>query len=195
MTDAEIIERFVAVFTGGEPLMVFRDSSLPKGVNVEDLEPLLVTPWDEDGCALWRPTPIQLAPEALDRLYESIPGPLPPLYERLIGSYYFGDVEVGSFRLLPNFPPALDGLVTAIKEDKVMYPVLAASGLLQFGRGPEYDYDPFCFDTKRRLPDGDCPIVRFDHEEILVDRRLGVATAVADSFRQLVMREINEGER
>jgi len=195
MTDAEIIERFVAIFSGGEPLMVFRDSSIPKGVNVEHLEPLLVTPWNERGCALWRPTPIQFGPEALERLYESIPGPLPPLYERLIGSYYFGDVEVRSFRLLPNFPPAFDGLVKAIKEDTVMYPILAAGGFIQFGRAPEYDYDPLCFDTKRRLPDGDCRIVRFDHEEILVEGRLGIATTVADSFRQLVTREINEDER
>lgn len=195
MRDAEIIERFVAGFTRGEPLMVFRDTSLPKGVNVEDLEPLLLTPWNERGRALWRPTAFQLAPEALGRLYESIPGPLPPLYERLIGSYYFGDVEVGLFRLLPNFPPGFDGLVKAIKEDTVMYPVLAAGGFIQFAKGPEYDYDPLCFDTKRRLPDGDCPIVRFDHEEILVYGRLGVATAFADGFRQLVTREIDEGER
>src|SRR5262249_54015417 len=155
------------LFTGGEPLMVFRDTSLSEGGRVEGIAPVLFTPWDQDGCAVWRPTRIQGLPEALDALYESIPGPLPPLYEPLIGSYYSGEVELRSFRLLPNCPPAFEGLVKAIKADSVMYRVLTTGGFIQFGRGPDVEYDPLCFDTKRRLADGDCPIVRFDHEEIL----------------------------
>src|SRR6185503_13159461 len=106
----------------------------------------------------WRPIAIDLPPDALRRFYQSVPGPLPPLYERLIGSYHFALVELESFWLLPNFPPALDGLAKAMKSDTVMFRVLTSNGFVQFGRAPQYNYDPLCFDLNARLTEGDCPI-------------------------------------
>jgi hypothetical protein len=99
-------------------------------------------------------------------------------------------MELKSFWLLPNFPPALDGLAKAMKSDAVMFRVLTSHGFVQFGRAPQYNYDPLCFDLNSRSPDGDCPIVQFDHEEILIHERLSLIAVLADSFRKLIQQTI-----
>jgi hypothetical protein len=151
---------------------------------------LLTEPWDIDGCAVWRPVRAQTPPDTFRTFYDAVPGPLPPLYERLIGTYHFGPVDLGIFRLMPNFPPSLDGLVKALKNDPVMFRVLLSHGFIQFGRGPDVDYDAVCFDLNKRSPDGDCAIVRLDHEEILINERIHIVGALAGSFRELIHQTI-----
>jgi hypothetical protein len=68
----------------------------------------------------------------------------------------------------------------------VLFRIFSAGGFVQVGRGPDYDYDPVCFDLRRRDADGDCPIVKFDHEDILTGETLTVVGELAPSFRQLV---------
>ena len=64
--------------------------------------------------------------------------------------------------------------------------VLSDGGFVQFGKGPDYDYDPICFDLSRRDAEGDCPVVKFDHEEILINERLVVVKELTPSFRELM---------
>ena len=193
MSDAELIEAFVAEFTKGEPLTLSRQFSLPDGVEPKDVAPLLAGPWQEDeetdvgGWAPWRPLQVQLPRESLKTLYAQVTGPLPPLYEQLILSYQWGEVDLEEFRLLPSFPPSLQSLVSAMTADAVMFRVLSSHQFVQFGRGPDIDYDPVCFDLNARGSDGDCAIVKLDHEDILIRERVRVVAKVADSFRQLVL--------
>jgi len=196
MNDTELIDAFVGEFTKGEPLRLFRKFSLPEGVEPEDVAPLLAEPWqeneDEDlgGWATWRPVRVQTAPDALKALYGVVPGPLPPLYERLILSYQWGEVHLGTFRLLPNYPPSPDGLIKTLQSDAVMFRVLSGHRLVQFGRGPDIDYDPVCFDLNEQSADGDCAIVKADHEEILNHERPRIVGVLAGSFRELVRQTV-----
>ena len=57
------------------------------------------------------------------------------------------------------------------------------------------DYDPVCFDLGTRLSDGDCRIVKFDHEEILCNQRLVEVAELAPSFRQLIDIVIEDANR
>jgi len=192
MTDAELIEAFVGEFTKREALKLFRQFSLPDGVAPGDVVPLLTEPWHEDadkdvdGWATWRPRRVQTPHDALETLYKVVPGPLPPLYERLILTYQWAEVDLGKYRLSSNFPPPLEGLIKVQKADSVMFRALSSHRLVQFGKGPGADYDPVCFDLKKRSADGDCAVIRADHEEILNRERLVVVEVLAGSFRELI---------
>ena len=61
---------------------------------------------------------------------------------------------------------------------------------IQFGKGPDLDYDAVCFDIKTRKQGGDCRIVKIDHEEILCNNRVKVVAELAPSFYQLVLQTI-----
>jgi hypothetical protein len=193
MTDTELIDAFVGEFTRGEPLMLFRRSI--RGAMADDVVPLLIEPWHDedkeiDEWAKWRPLRIRTSRAALETLYERVPGPLPPLYEQSILSCHWGEVDLDEFRLLPNFPPPLDGLVSVLRADSVTFRALSSQGLVQFGMGPDVDYDTVCFDLNRRVADGDCAVVKVDHEEILIHERLCVVGVLAPSFRELVHRTL-----
>jgi hypothetical protein len=197
VTDAELVEAFVAGFSRGEPLVLFRELSLPAGVRTVDVAPLLTEPWheeaDEDigGWAAWTPLRVQTPADALKTLYDVVSGPLPSLYEQLILAYQWAEVDLDKYRLLPNFPPPLEGLVSRLRSDDVIFRVLSSRGFVQFGMGPDVDYDPVCFDLSRRSSDGDCAIVKLDHEEILINQRIRVVATLAGTFRQLMLETIN----
>jgi len=197
VTDTELVDAFIREIGKSEDQKLFRQF-LPEGVAPEDVAPLLTEPWHEEDpdvspWAPWRPLRVQTPPDVLKAFYERVPGPLPSLYERLILTCHWGEVDLGEFRLLPNFPPALDGLVSAIQNDAFMFRVLSSHKLVQFGKGPDVDYDPVCFDLNQRSADGDCAIVKADHEEILIHERLRVVGVLASSFRELVRRTIASG--
>jgi hypothetical protein len=135
-----------------------------------------------------RPCKYSTEPEILEVLSAALPGRLPPLYERLVLSYRWPSAELPSLSLLANPQgPTLDGLLAQIRQESGLWEGLAPLGYIPFGRGPGGHYDPVCFDTRRRLRDGDCPVVQIDHEEILCHFRVRVVSEKAGSFRELVM--------
>ena len=148
---------------------------------------------DEDGLKRWKPIRVSTERTALDRLYDVLPAPFPPLYEQLILSYRWAQVDLGTFRLLAN-PPSqnLDRLLKEVSHDRGMMEMLIPNGCLQFGKGPDVDYDAVCFDFHRRGKDGDCPVVKIDHEEILCNFRFRKVAELAPSFRSLMERVIKE---
>ena len=72
-----------------------------------------------------------------------------------------------------------------------MAPTLLEAGYIQFGRGPDSDFDPVCFDLKsRKKYNRECKIVKLNHEEILCNNRIKVVSELAASFEQLVRNTI-----
>jgi hypothetical protein len=67
---------------------------------------------------------------------------------------------------------------------------LIPAGYVQFGKGPDLDFDPVCFDIKSRTKRKDYRIVKIDHEEILCNYRVKVVAELAPSFEQLVLQTI-----
>jgi hypothetical protein len=93
--------------------------------------------------------------------------------------------------LLAN-PPGNDltGLLAQISKDPAFWNTLRGAGYIQFGNGPDIDYDPVCFDLSARKKNGDCRIVKIDHEEILCNNRLKVVSEIASTFEDLTQRTI-----
>jgi hypothetical protein len=146
---------------------------------------------DEYGYRNWRPIKALADRSSLDPLYANLPGSFPPLFELLALSYRWAEVDLQSFRLLAN-PPGGDlaGLFEQISGDPGLYESLIPAGYVQFGRGPDMDYDPVCFDINRRTKNRDYPVVKIDHEEILCNYRIKVVAELAPSFEVLVQRTI-----
>jgi hypothetical protein len=146
-------------------------------------EPL---PWDDPGKSA---TVIRCATprEALTELRTSLPYRLPPLFEELLLTYRWPEADLGTLRLLANpVGPDLTGWLNEVRRDPVFCAELIPRGWVPFGKGPDLNYDPVCFDLRRRDKDGDCRVVRLDHEELLCNSRLVEAEELAPSFAALV---------
>jgi hypothetical protein len=131
--------------------------------------------------------PESTEPAALVAVYSKLPAGFPPLYEKLVLSYRWKEVDFGFFRLLANPPHNdLSGLTKEIFKDSGLAESLIPGGFIQFGKGPDINYDPVCFDIKNRHKDGDYRIVQIDHEEILCNYRIRIVAELALSFRDLV---------
>jgi len=131
-------------------------------------------------------TPLPPGRDALSALAVRLPARFPPLYEQLVIAYRWPEpADLGPLALLPNPPgPDLAGLAAGIFRDPRLTDPLLAAGHLPFalaGGG-----DPVCFDTTRRHPDRDAPIVRIDPEEIRGTANVRVVAEIASSFRQIV---------
>jgi len=134
---------------------------------------------------------VSTAPAALADLYRHVPGPFPPLFERLLLTYRWNLVDLDLITLLANpVSEGLKGFRSEVVRDTGLTETLHPAGLAQFARPGDINYDPVCFVTSRRTRDMDCPIVRVDHEGLLVERRLRITAEVAPSFRTLVERVV-----
>jgi hypothetical protein len=178
--DEVLLEQFVATFHRFGDTVLFADLD-PAAV------PLAAGPVDELGFQHWAPRAVDTPRSVLPRLYEKLPARFPPLYEQLILSYRWAEVDLNLVTLLANpMGPDLSGLRQEIFNDPGLIEILVPNALLQLGKPGGGHYDPICFDARARRNDGDGPIVRVDHEEILCHRRLEVLEEIAPSFRALV---------
>jgi hypothetical protein len=146
---------------------------------------------DQLGQTPWKPLSVNTEGHCLDPLYAKLPARFPPLFERLLLSYRWAEVDLLSYTLLPNPPgPDLSRFFEQISKDRGLWESLIPAGYMQFAKGADYDYDPICFDIKSRTKNGDCRIVKIDHEEILCNNRVKVVAELASSFEELVRQTI-----
>jgi hypothetical protein len=127
----------------------------------------------------------------LDTIYNRLPSRLPPLFERLVLSYRWADVDLHAFTLLVNpLGPNLSRFFGQISKDPGLRAALIPAGYIRFGRGADMDFDPVCFDIRSRRKNGDCRVVKIDHEEILCNNRVKVVSELAKGFEELVHKTI-----
>jgi hypothetical protein len=178
--DSELIDTFVATF---EKL-----DDLSTSFEIDPVAwQLALGDFDEYGFKQWRPIQVPTEESCLEALYANLPARFPPLYERLVLSYRWAEIDLRLFRLLANPPGAdLAGLGEEISRDQGMYEILIPNKCLQFGKGSDLNYDAVCFDWSRRLPDGDCPVIQIDHEEILCRWNFKKVAEIAPSFRDVM---------
>jgi hypothetical protein len=142
---------------------------------------------DDMGRRRWRPVRIQTDPAALAPVYAVLPAKFPPLYERLLLTYRWADVDLQTLTLMANPPGGdLSAFFQHVSEDDFLWNVLTKAGFLRFGKGPDVDYDPVCFDIRSRNKARDYAVVKIDHEEILCNSRIKILRKLADSFEDLV---------
>jgi hypothetical protein len=175
----DLLERYIASFPRLDRMVAQQDSALSE---------LGTGPADEFGFQPWRPLPFKTEASALEPLYAELPAPFPSLYEKLVLSYRWAEVELGLYALVANPPGAdLGALLTKMVRDPNLWEMLIPAGFIQFAKGPGLDYDPVCFDTRSRNKSGDYRIVKIDHEGILSNYRVKIVDELAPSFEQLVL--------
>ncbi|MGH9795398.1 MAG: hypothetical protein ACRD5G_11540 [Candidatus Acidiferrales bacterium] len=181
--DKALLRRFVQSFECFDNLEAFESDPHASALAVNGL--------DERGFGRWRPSQTTLGRDSLEALYAVLPFKLPSLYEQLILSYRWAEVDLVGYRLLAN-PPGEDllGLLEEMRRDRIIFSTLVRHGYTQFAKGEDIDYDPVCFDGRRRTRDSDCAIVKLDHEGILCHERVTIVKELAPSFRELVNQTI-----
>ncbi|MGA9813143.1 MAG: hypothetical protein WBQ64_10220 [Terriglobales bacterium] len=185
MTDEQLLEHFVASFEKLNDLIAWEND--PISVQLSVGSP------DEFGFSHWRPAVIETLPSQLESVYAKLPARFPKLFERLVLSYRWAEVDLGMCRLLANPPgPDLTGMLVQMSRDPAIWGSLLPAGYIQFGKGPDVDYDPVCFDIKSRKKNGECRVVKIDHEEILCNNRVKLVAELAPSFRDLVLQTIEQ---
>jgi hypothetical protein len=112
---------------------------------------------------------------------------LPPSFSSLMHRYAFLPFEWDAVRFLGNSGAHDEGdLVVAAARDSALWQATTKARFIQFARSPGVNYDPVCFDTTVRRKDRESPIVRLDHETILIKDRVVVVEQLAPSFAALL---------
>src|SRR5262249_47185770 len=144
----------------------------------------------------WLPIKVSTEFSLLEPIYSKLPARFPRLFERLVLSYRWLDVDLQSYRLLANPPGAgLEALLREMSKDSIIWKCLLEAGYIQFGKGPGIDYDPICFDINSRTKNKDFKIVKIDHEQILCNARVKIVAELAPSFEQLMLRTIDKANQ
>ncbi len=142
---------------------------------------------DQDGIHRWQPRRSETDASSLEMVYANLPARFPSLFERMLLTYRWAEVDLGTYKLLPNPPgPDLKGFLREMSRDKGLWEALIPAGFMQFGRGADIDYDPVCFDISSRAKNRDMRVVKIDHEEILCNYRVKVVAELAPSFFELL---------
>lgn len=178
-SDAKLLRQFVDAFSEFDDMIAL-------GNRPGDLD-LAAGEVDELGFQHWQPRETSSDPAALESLYSLLPFRYPALFEQLLLTWRWAPVDLQFMELLAN-PPCLNlsGFVVEVLRDAALSSTLLGAGFLQFGRAGGGRYDPVCFDTRRRLKDGDCPVVCLDHEDALCDQRIRLIAELQPSFRTLL---------
>ena len=128
----------------------------------------------------------------VETLVEKLPQGWPKPFRSLIDRYRFLSFEIGPLMLFANSGHELFyELADRIFKDKGIFPTLHKNGFLQCGLPHETNYDPVCFDMKRRSR-ADAPIVQLDHEQLLQWSRIRVVREIAPSFAQFMQTALAE---
>jgi hypothetical protein len=183
--DQQLVTDFVLTFGRLDECMTYEGDPYPSRYALATGEA------DEHGFRHWEPIRVDTNRSYLENIYAKLPGRFPRLYEQLVLAYRWAEVDLTRFTLLAN-PPGVDlePLLQQIQADKHLSKVLEENGYVRFAKGPDIDYDPVCFDFRRRRQGGDCPVVKLDHEQILCNSRIRKVAELAPSFRDLVFTTI-----
>jgi hypothetical protein len=130
----------------------------------------------------------------IEPIESKLPAPLPPSYRSLVTRYLFPAFHLSPLMLLGNTGHSLyNEFSYAVFKNKALSDPLLRQGYAQFARPSEGDSDPICFDFNRRGPDGECPIVRLSHADVLQGKVAETLEELSPSFAVLVESVILEG--
>ncbi len=178
MSDVDIISAFVKSFQFDQ---FFTHENPPPDELNAGIDP---SDWD---CVRWQPAKSETSREEIKRIYADLETKFPPLYEQLVLSWRWLDVEIPGVRMFANPPCAtIKPLADTIFRDPVLTGHLVVNGYIPFGFD-ENAYDPVCFDTTKRHPDGDCPVRKFEHEAMLSFDRIGESWVLWPSCRAMML--------
>jgi len=148
------------------------------------------------GDVAWRPRRIEPETSLMESIYSRLPAKFLPLFERLLLTFRWADVSLDRYTLMANPSGSdLEGFFQGISKDPGLWEALIPAGFLRFGKGPDMDYDPVCFDVNSRKKNREMRVVKIDHEEILCNYRVKVVAELAPSFEALVLQTIEAANK
>jgi hypothetical protein len=153
--------------------------------------------WDDDvgpdGWVSWRMLPSTVTEDEIRALERTAEAEFPPLYRAFLTARFVMDLDVPGVRL-PALPS--DAPLARVSAHIEAWSPLHRAGYIAFA-DDDNDTGPLCFDVRASRSGGDCPIVLFDHEQLvalgqpqLAERALVAPHALPyfDSFRHLLIR-------
>lgn len=112
----------------------------------------------------WKPVASTVTDTDLDELECETQLAFPPLYRDFLKYLHFVELDSVGFsferHVIHSWKEALEKIYFHSWPRERILDV----GLLPFGEECLMDAGPVCFDTRARLPDGDCPVVFWDRE-------------------------------
>ena len=184
ITSISMIDDFICAFNKHADLYVIDEFH-------RDTKPFVVAEKNDLGFKKWRPLRFYTPPEKLDEIYQTTKGRFPKLFEELLLSYRWLEVDLTYITLLPNLVSEdLKGFLYEIKKDKFMSKVLLENNFIQFAKGPGGNYDPICFEVDNKKEINDYRIVQIDHEELLCKERIKIVKEISKSMHELMKKII-----
>lgn len=120
-----------------------------------------------------------------------LPCRLPRSFQSLLSRYEYPAFEADPLVLLANIAEGTEyELRMEIFADSSLSSFLLKNGLIQFAKPSGWQYDPVCFDARKKVHRREFPIVRIDHEEILCNNQIRIIETVAFSFYEFVLEYI-----
>jgi hypothetical protein len=111
---------------------------------------------------------------------------LPRSFSSLVRRYAFPPFEWQSLCFFGNSGSNQEeDLTVAIFRDRAISAATLKTGFMHFSQPAGGSYDPICFDARRPARNREFPIVRLDHEAILITNRTKVVETIAPSFAAL----------
>ena len=115
----------------------------------------------------------------------------PRSFRSFVTRYSFPYLEFEEVKLFSNLGDRSEyDLTTAPFRDHYLGPWLIERRLVYIGHPYLGDYDPICLDLEAGKPGGEPPVVRLDHEDILLERRKVAKATVASTFLALLEAQI-----
>ena len=117
-----------------------------------------------------------------------IGGTLTPTYRELVLRYTFPSIEIGPIILFSNRgDQSYNDVTSAPFKDAILSPWLLRSGFFHIARTSREDYDPVCLELKSpQYPREASPVIKFNHEAILLEDATVPRCIIAESFLGLL---------
>jgi hypothetical protein len=118
---------------------------------------------DASGYYGWTPTPSTVTDSQLDVFEKRMGVAFPPLYREFLKYRHFYDLTEAGVCFQTHLPGEWERELRLLIFSSWAPERLIEIGLIPFGSDTN-DAGAVCFDTRARLPDGDCPVVVWDHD-------------------------------
>lgn len=119
----------------------------------------------------WKAIPTTISDADLDALEREAGLEFPPLYRDFLRYRHFVELTETGVRFERHISDEWQATLRELYSYSRKY--MLDVGLLPFGSECYMDAGQACFDTRFRLPDGDCPVVFWDHEWVGTPKEIG----------------------
>lgn len=122
----------------------------------------------------------------IDEIIRKLPAKYSPTFMSLISRYIFDDFEIDNLWFFANRGDQdWYELSQAIFRDSIIFKFTSSKGFLHFARSADGSYDPVCFDIRNRKK-REYPVVRLDHESILMSQKIEIVDLPQPSVLELM---------